>query len=306
MRKSRRANINIQHQPIHSFIVFRYVFIVQQFAPMAPAVHFDEVFVQGFVICTNTHYVISFIISLTLLLPSCASEAWKRWLQRVTNGLSLAEFTVGFAVMIKNCAFIIFPSSSLEVCEEPARLVAEAGLAPCTYPRVIKFVNSLHLNWAYSRQQKFYEIWLFLGISFMFLRIHLLLWILPTVRSIQLSTVIIQLKNFRKCVNISDLHIIINQALVKRRWEQNESEDKKVLPNEKREKFRALSRHAENKSSHFIHHVRIAHMRAPWKPLALLMIRTGIPTRNLLFAIVCLKASLSRCCHAANCSDLPL
>lgn len=62
-------NINIQHQPIHSFIVFRYVFIVQQFAPMAPAVHFDEVFVQGFVICTNTHYVISFIISLTFASP---------------------------------------------------------------------------------------------------------------------------------------------------------------------------------------------------------------------------------------------
>lgn len=70
---------------------------------MASAVHFDEVFVQGFVICMNTHYVISLIIS-RFFRPLAASEAW----ERVKNGLSLAEFTVGFAVMIKNCAFIIF------------------------------------------------------------------------------------------------------------------------------------------------------------------------------------------------------
>lgn len=68
----KRLHINIQHQPIHSFIVFRYIFIVQQFAPMASAVHFDEVFVQGFVICMNTHYVISLIIS----------RSFVRWLRR--------------------------------------------------------------------------------------------------------------------------------------------------------------------------------------------------------------------------------
>lgn len=78
--------INKQQPAVYSFIVFRYVFIVQQFAD-APAVHFAEVCAEGFVICTNIFYVIP-LLHLVACFPQ---QRQKKSVPQVTNGLSLNE-----------------------------------------------------------------------------------------------------------------------------------------------------------------------------------------------------------------------
>ena len=95
-KKRLRLNIFGKQQPAtYSFIVFRYVFIVQQFADV-PAVHFDEVCVQGFVICVNTHYVISFTTSRRFLRYS------RKWVPANNKWAVISWIYCFSSLMIKN------------------------------------------------------------------------------------------------------------------------------------------------------------------------------------------------------------
>lgn len=142
-----------QQPATYSFIVFRYVFIVQQFADV-PAVHFDEVCVQGFVICMSTHYVISFTTSRRLLFHFAISRervaTSNKW--SVISWIYCCSF-----LMIKNYPYHWYPIESAWACrvKEIFLLLKSFKHERSSNKLIFKVIINQPLNGKHFRLQKF-------------------------------------------------------------------------------------------------------------------------------------------------------